>query len=230
MNLSKTANERMWDALLKELLIENMNAQVAELSCDEVPAPSEDFERNISKITRSIGRKETARNIARLMKNGAVMLAMVLSVTFCMLLTQPKVYAAVSDVIRTAISGGFDKYTFQSATEEFDSTIRPSYVPDGYRLRLAEYADSIAFLTYEDYEEGTLDFKYGLAENTSFSIDNERHEYMEISKSGTTYYLYLAKENGDWNSVVWQNGGYAYCIDAHLSADELVKIAESVEF
>lgn len=230
MNLSKNANGRMWDALLKELLLENMNAQVAELSCDEVPAPSDNFERNISKIMHSVGRKEAARNIAKLMKNGVLMIAVVLSVTFCMLLTQPKVYAAVSDVIRTAISGGFDKFTFQSATEEFDSTIRPSYVPDGYKLRLAEYADSIAFLTYEDYEESTIDFKYGLAENTSFSIDNERHEYMEISKSGTTYYLYLAKENGDWSSVVWQKGGYAFCIDAHFDENELVKIAESVEF
>ena len=230
MNLSKNANSRLWDALLKELLIENMNMQVADLSGNDAPMPSESFEKNISKIARSVGRKEAARNVAKLMKNGAITLAAVLSITFCMLLTQPKVYAAVSDVIKTAISGGFDKYIFQGATEKFDSTIRLSYVPDGYKLRLAEYADSIAFLTYENYDEVRINFTYGLAENTSFSIDNERHEYMEISKGGTNYNLYLAKENGDWSSVVWQKGDYAFCVDAHISADELVKIAESVEF
>ncbi len=207
-----------------------MDAQVTELSCDEVPAPSESFERNISKIARSIGRKETAKNVARLMKNGAIMIAIVFSVTFRIILTQPKVYTATGDVIKEAISGGFDKYTFQGVAEEFDSTIRLSYVPDGYKLRLAEYSDSIAFLTYEDYGGSTIAFKYGLAENTSFSIDNELHEYMEISKSGTNYNSYLAKEIGDWSSVVWQKDGYAFCIDAHLSADELVKFAESVEF
>ncbi len=69
MNLSKNANSRLWDALLKELLIENMNMKIADLSDDEVPAPSEGFEKNISKIARSVGRKETARNVARLMKN-----------------------------------------------------------------------------------------------------------------------------------------------------------------
>ena len=230
MNLSKNANSRLWDALLKELLIENMNMQVADLSGNDAPMPSESFEKNISKIARSVGRKEAARNVAKLMKNGAITLAAVLSITFCMLLTQPKVYAAVSDVIKTAISGGFDKYIFQGATEKFDSTIRLSYVPDGYKLRLAEYADSIAFLTYENYDEVRINFTYGLAENTSFSIDNERHEYMETSKGGTNYNLYLAKENGDWSSVVWQKGDYAFCVDAHISADELVKIAESVEF
>lgn len=230
MNLSKNANSRLWDALLKELLIENMNMQVADLSGNDAPMPSESFEKNISKIARSVGRKEAARNVAKLMKNGAITLAAVLSITFCMLLTQPKVYAAVSDVIKTAISGGFDKYIFQGATEKFDSTIRLSYVPDGYKLRLAEYADSIAFLTYENYDEVRIDFTYGLAENTSFSIDNERHEYMETSKGGTNYNLYLAKENGDWSSVVWQKGDYAFCVYAHISADELVKIAESVEF
>ena len=230
MNLSKNANSRLWDALLKELLIENMNMQVADLSGNDAPMPSESFEKNISKIARSVGRKEAARNVAKLMKNGAIMIAAVLSISFCILLTQPKVYAAVSDVIKTAISGGFDKYAFQGAAEKFDSTIRLSYVPDGYKLRLAEYADSIAFLTYENYNEVRINFTYGLAENTSFSIDNERHEYMEISKGGTNYNLYLAKENGDWSSVVWQKGDYAFCVDAHISADELVKIAENAKF
>ncbi len=158
------------------------------------------------------------------------MIAAVLSISFCILLTQPKVYAAVSDVIKTAISGGFDKYAFQGAAEKFDSTIRLSYVPDGYKLRLAEYADSIAFLTYENYDEVRINFTYGLAENTSFSIDNERHECKEISKSGTVYHLYIAKEEDDWSSIIWQQNGYAFCIDAHFDADELVKIAENVEF
>lgn len=230
MNLSKNANSRLWDALLKELLIENMNMQIADLSGNDVPTPSENFEKNISKIARSVGRKETARNAMRLMKNGAIMIAAVLSISFCILLTQPKVYAAVSDVIKTAISGGFDKYAFQGAAEKFDSTIRLSYVPDGYKLRLAEYADSIAFLTYENYDEVRINFTYGLAENTSFSIDNERHECKEISKSGTVYHLYIAKGEDDLSSIIWQKNGYAFCIDAHFDADELVKIAENVEF
>ena len=239
MNLSKNANSRLWDALLKELLIENMNMKIADLSGNDVPTPSENFEKNISKIARSVGRKETARNVARLMKNGAIMIAAVLSISFCILLTQPKVYAAVSDVIKTAISGGFDKYTFSGDNAEFDSTVRLGYVPQDYELRNAEFfGNAYASLMYvniadeangkDDPDEINLD--YGIAENSSFSIDNERHEYKEISKDGTVYHLYIAKEEGDWSSVIWQKNGYAFCIDAHFDSDELVKIAENVEF
>ena len=230
MNFSKNANSRLWDALLKELLIENLNMKIADLSGDEVPTPSENFEKNISKIARSVGRKETARNVARLMKNSAITLAAVLSITFCMLLTQPKVYAAVSDVIKTAISGGFDKYTFSGDNAEFDSTVRLGYVPKGFSLRHADYSDCFATLTYEDNDGSGFEFEYGITANTSFSFDNERHEYKEISKNGAVYYLYISKEEDDWSSIIWQKNGYAFCIDAHFGADELVKIAENVEF
>ena len=239
MNLSKNANSRLWDALLKELLIENMNMQVADLSGNDAPMPSESFEKNISKIARSVGRKETARNAARLMKNGAIMIAAVLSISFCILLTQSKVYAAVSDVIRTAISGGFDKYRFSGDNAEFDSTVRLGYVPQNYELRNAEFSGnayaSLIYVNIADEAKGKdeadeIKLDYGISASTSFSIDNERHECKEISKSGTVYYLYIAKEEDDWSSIIWQKNGYAFCIDAHFDADELVKIAENVEF
>ena len=239
MNLSKNANSRLWDALLKELLIENMNMQVADLSGNDAPMPSESFEKNISKIARSVGRKEAARNVAKLMKNGTITLAVVLSITFCMLLTQPKVYAAVSDVIKTAISGGFDKYTFSGDNAEFDSTVRLGYVPQNYELRNAEFSGnayaSLIYVNIADEAKGKdeadeIKLDYGISASTSFSIDNERHECKEISKSGTVYHLYIAKEEDDWSSIIWQKNGYAFCIDAHFDADELVKIAENVEF
>ena len=239
MNLSKNANSRLWDALLKELLIENMNMQVADLSGNDAPMPSESFEKNISKIARSVGRKEAARNVAKLMKSGAIMIAAVLSISFCILLTQPKVYAAVSDVIKTAISGGFDKYTFSGDNAEFDSTVRLGYVPQDYELRNAEFFGnayaSLMYVNIADEANGKddpdeINLEYGIAENSSFSIDNERHEYKEISKDGTVYHLYIAKEEGDWSSVIWQKNGYAFCIAAHFDSDELVKIAENVEF
>ena len=239
MNLNKNANSRLWDALLKEILIENLNMQIADLSGNDAPKPSENFEKNISKIARSVGRKEAARSAIRLMKNGAIMIAAVLSISFCMLLTQPKVYAAVSDVIKTAISGGFDKYTFSGDNAEFDSTVRLGYVPKDYELRNAEFFSSayasLIYVNTADEAKGKdnpdeINLDYGLSTNTSFSIDNERHEYKEISKNGAVYHLYIAKEAGDWSSIIWQQNGYAFCIDAHFGADELVKIAESVEF
>ena len=137
------------------------------------------------------------------MKSGAVMIAAVLSISFCILITQPKVYAAVSDVIKTAISGGFDKYTFSGDNAEFDSTVRLGYVPQDYELRNAEFiGNAYASLTYvnkadEANEKDKVDeivLEYGSSENTSFSVDNERHEYKEISKKASFITCILQKK------------------------------------
>ncbi len=230
MNLSKNANARLWDALLKELLIEDLNSQLREFSGDNAPSTSGNFDRKIAKIARSVGRKEAAKNLAKAAKTCAVTAAFVISVGFGLLLTQPSVYAAVGDVFRTAISGGFDKYTFSGDSGEFELTAHLGYTPEGYELRHADFADSFAALTYEDTDGDRIEFEYGKAANSSFSVDNERHEHKEVAKNCAVYHLYLAKEEGDWNTVIWQKDGRAFCIDAHFDGDELVKIAENVEF
>ena len=160
------------------------------------------------------------------------MIAVVISVTFCILLTQPKIYATVSDVIKTATSGGFDKYTYRGelSEETFDEYKRLGYVPEGYDIRSIVFGGCAAVLNYENENEDTIEFMYGIASNSSISIDNERHTYKEIKHNGQTYYLYIATEENDWSTIIWYRGDYVYSVNAHFDENELVKIAESVEF
>ena len=59
MPLSKGANERLWDAVIKEALIESMRLELDEAEQNAEPHSfSPQFEHNMKKLSRSIGIKE----------------------------------------------------------------------------------------------------------------------------------------------------------------------------
>lgn len=230
MPLSRGANERLWDAVIKEALIESMNRELDESEQNIEPHNfSSKFEHNINKLIKNIGRKEKAQAAGKVIGKFAVTAATVMGILFGGLLTQQEVYAAVGNVIRNIFST-HDKYTYQGSSEDmtFDDTIRLGYVPNGYELRTALYSHSNVLLTYESVDENSIDFEYGLADTTSVSVDNERHILKEINKKEQTYYYYEPIEADDFSTLIWYNNGYVYSIDAQFSEDEIIKIAENI--
>lgn len=230
MPLSKGANERLWDAVIKEALIESMNRELEELEQNTEPHKfSLRFEHNMNKLIKRIGRKEKAQAAGKVIGKFAVTAAALMGIMFGGFLTQPEVYAAVSNVIRSTFST-HDKYTYQDKSEDivFDDTFRLGYVPDGYELRSVYYMGNANFLTYESEDGKTIDFEYAIADATSISVDNERHIFKEINKSNQTYYYYESTEADDFSVLIWYDNGYVYCIDAQTCKDKIVKIAENI--
>jgi len=231
MRLSERANERLWDSLLTEVLIEDCKNELAELEASAEPHTfSSGFEKRIQKIRHSVSRKETAIGIAAFVRKASVTAAAIAGILFMIFLTQPQVYAAVEDVVRS-IFETHDKYVYQGepADGTFDENKRLGYVPNGYELRSIVYGKSIAYLTYENADDETIDFNYGFADKSSISIDNERHNYERLEHNGQTYYVYVAIEENDQNAIIWYNGDYVYSISSQLSEDEIIKIAENVK-
>lgn len=234
MPLSKGANERLWDAVIKEALIESMSRELDEAEQDAEPHSfSPQFEHNMKKMLKSIGRKEKAQDIGRAFCKFAVTAAAVMGIMFSGLLTQQEVSAAVSNVIKN-IFPTHDKYTYQGSFDsddmDFDYSIEPGYIPEGYELRTVNYLGNAKLMTYESEDEKTIDFEYCFADGTAISVDNENHRLKEINKNGQTYFYYEAVEEDDLNVLIWYSGVYVYDIDAQLFEDEIVKIAESIEF
>lgn len=230
MPLSRGANERLWDAVIKEALIESMNRELDETEQNIEPHKfSSQFEHNMNKLIKNIGRKEKEQTVGKVIGKFAVTAATVMGIMFGGFLTQQEVYAAVGNVIRNIFST-HDKYTYQGSSEDmtFDDTIRLGYVPNGYELRTAFYSHSNVLLTYESVDENSIDFEYGLADTTSVSVDNERHILKEINKKEQTYYYYEPIEADDFSTLIWYNNGYVYSIDAQFSEDEIIKIAENI--
>ena len=133
MPLSRGANERLWDAVIKEALIESMNRELDETEQNIEPHKfSSQFEHNMNKLIKNIGRKEKAQTVGKVIGKFAVTAATVMGIMFGGFLTQQEVYAAVGNVIRNIFST-HDKYTYQGSSEDmtFDDTIRLGYVPNG---------------------------------------------------------------------------------------------------
>lgn len=230
MPLSKGANERLWDAVIKEALIESMNRELDETEQNIEPHNfSSQFEHNMNKLIKNIGRKEKAQAAGKTIGKFAVTAATVMGVLFWGVLTQQEVYAAVGNVIRSIFST-HDKYTYQGSSEDmtFDDTIRLEYVPEGYELRSVYYMGNANLLTYESEEGINLYFNYSLAEGSSITVDNENSSYKETIENNKIYYFYKSEQD-DFNTLIWFDEKYAYSIDAQISEDEIIKIAENIK-
>lgn len=231
MPLSKGGNERLWDAVIKEALIEEMEDEIEQFENNlEEHSFSPRFNDKMDRLIRNIGKKEKIQAVEKTLGRVMLTAAAVMGIMFGGLLTQQEVYAAVESVIKEVFSTN-DKYTYHGNSEntEFDDSIRLGYVPEGYELRSVYYMGNGNFLTYESIDGNIIEFEYSLADSTSVTIDNERHIKKDININGTTYYLYESIEDNDYNIIIWYDNGYAFDINAQICTDEIIRIAESIK-
>ncbi len=231
MRFSDRANERLWDGFLRETLIEDCLKELEDLGAgDETHGFSEGFERKILGIKRSVSGKEALKSFARLVRTGAVAAASVLGICFVMLLTQPKIYAAVGEAIREVFSD-HDSFSYRGEFDgELDDGKRLGYVPKGYRLRNIDYvADALMSLSYRNEVNDSIVFEYGIASKCTLSVYKNGREFKEKTVGERTYYLYMSSDGaGMWSYIVWYDGDYAFSLSGQLSESEIVKIAENV--
>lgn len=233
MDYKKSLNSDLFEEMMKYALIERYTSEVNSLKAEPEEEPfSEAFDKKVSRIIRKVGRKEQLKNVAKLAAKSLTIILMVLGVSFGILMTQPKVYAAVCDVVRTVFED-HDSYSSNASNSNmdgktFNNNIVPSYIPEGYKLRQAFYGDYNVDLIYENIDNMDIRYGYGDKDGTEISINNERIEYSEKSLNGVTYHIYEAAVSDDYNTVIFCNDKYVFMIDSQLSVDEIVKIAESV--
>ena len=232
--INQRTNNKIFDLLIADALADVWDMEFAKYDDNDTEEEyqfSDEFERNIRKIRNSIGRKERMKNAGRFSLKFFVTIAAIMGIAFGGLLTQPTVFASVQNVFRNIFSD-HDEYTFSGEQQEgfiFDQNKRLGYIPDGYELRMVFYAKEDIFTTYETDDGKNIEFDYGLASNSSISVDNERNTYYELNYNNVTYHYYEAlDQEADYNTLIWYSDGYAFCINAQLSKDELIKTAENI--
>jgi len=233
MDYKKALNNDMFEAMMKCALIERYTGEVDRLKAESANEPfSEYLDKKVRRIIRKVGRKEHLINVGKLAAKSLAIILMILGVTFGIMLTQPKVYAAVWDVVRTVFED-HDSYSSNIGSSNmdgktFDNNIVPSYIPEGYKLRQAFYGDYNVDLIYENADDMDIQYGYSTKDGTEISINNERINFSERTIEGVTYYVYEATVDNDYSDVIWCNSNYVFMLRSQLSADEIVKIAESV--
>lgn len=233
MDHKKSLNSDIFEAMMKRALIERYTDEVDSLKAESEDKPvSESFDKKARRIIRKVGRKEQFKNAGKFTLKFLTIILMVLGVSFGVLLTQPKVYAAVWDVVRTVFED-HDSYSSNASNSNmdgktFNNNIVPSYIPEGYKLRQAFYGDYNVDLIYNNADDMDIQYGYGTKDGTEISINNERVNFSERMIEGVTYYVYEATIDNDYSDVIWCNFNYVFMLRSQLSADEIVKIAESV--
>lgn len=243
MIFSKSANERLWDSLLKEALIIRAENELNELKTNAVPHnASEGHKKKMKKILSRAGRKEAARGIIKSSFRFLTSAAAALGIAFSVLLTQNEVYAAVYSVMARTVHPTHDEYvsseneiTVDSDEAAFNENIRFGYIPEGYELRTVTYLGNMMFITYESNEGEVIYFTYSTVESSSFSVDNEHHDYSTFISDGIEYHYYDSNSRDYYNSLLWADDShvdcdYIYCIESLISKDEIVKIAKNLKY
>lgn len=227
--------EKIFDVVLAAALKESLEKDFQEVDELVAKAPphefSPQFEKKMKKLINSIGRKDRIKKVKRIIVRTTVSIAASFGIIFGVLLTQPEVSAAVQNVIRTVFDR-FDKYDYignELTVENFNNNIRLGYVTDGYYLSNGDYSPASVSLTYVNEYENEIMFDYGIAKGASSVYDNEHNSYSDFTINGIEYYYYESNDNDFFDTIVWYKDGYNFSILAHLSKEELVKIAENVK-
>ena len=184
----------------------------------------------MKKLIHSIGRKDRIKKFKHIAVQTIVSAAAVFGVIFGGLLTQPEVFAAVQHVFRSVFDT-YDKYEFVSdelTIDNFNNNIRLGYVPDGYYLSEGKYSPAYVMLTYTNESE-KIRFNYAIANGLFSYYNNENNLYDTFYNNDIEYHYYKSNDEDFADTLMWYEDGYSFSILAHLSKDELVKIAENLE-
>ena len=231
--MNAAAKDKIFDIVLAEALKECMDEELEEVDrivADEKYELSPQFDKDMKKFINSVGRKDRIKKYARNCVKAVISAAAVFGIFFGVLLTQPSVFAAVQNVFRSVFNT-HDRYEFvgeELTIDNFDNSFRLGYIPDGYYLSEGFYTSMSVTLFYKN-KTNEITFEYGIANFTSTSYDNEHNTYYEFEHNGTDYHYYESNDKDFNNKLIWYEDGYVFGIYAHLSKDELIKIAENIE-
>lgn len=225
-------NKNLFDALLTVAVAEAFEAEMGALPPEEDLAgfePSPALEQRIRRLIRENFRKAAAKRAALTIGKIAACLCILLSVSCVVLLS----VEATRIAIFNAIIEWNEKYTsFQFANTGSAETVggfkRPSYLPEGYTEKEAEFHEICAFLVYENSAGDMIIINEQLAEASTTAIDNERHEYSEITVNGVRAHLFKAMAEDDVYIILLEDRGIVYTVLADIDVGELIRIAGSL--
>lgn len=231
--MNAATKEKIFDLILADALKESMRKEFEEIdkmTAEETHEFSPQFEKKMRKLINSVGRKENLKKIKHFAVKSIAPIAVIFSIISGSLLVQPEVFASVQNVFRKVFDK-YDKYEYigeELTFENFDNNIRLGYVPDGYYLSLGDYSTINVTLFYTN-ETDKITFEYGIANFTTTSYDNEHSSYSSFILNDVEYHYYESNDNVFNNKLIWYKDGYVFGIYAHLSKEELVKIAENIK-
>lgn len=231
-------NDSQFEALLKEAVceyhIEELKAIPSNRELKAAYTLSPEFYRKMDKILIAQEKVMRKYNIIRILKYAAIIVLMIGTLA----LTNSDVRAKIKEIFLEM----FDEYavmTFNSDSENVITSLEDldfelGYVPDGFEL-VEEMKDSnIVRSKYTNTKEDILVRCYLISNNeNNLNSDNKGVRYESITINGEfECYFRSSEDTNKENSLICYNSklGFYVSITANLSKEELVKIAENIDY
>lgn len=234
MNTTRMSDS-MFEALFRQAVIDEYTHEIDSILPNETLMDmisfSSDFELRMKQLLAKDHRIEIIKRVLYIGKRAAIFIIVVISIVFCVLLTNSEVRA----VVKNTVIEWYDRFTSFLFHEESSSISemkewRPDYLTMGYdeasierlgRATNIEYSNSLGNIIYFSYRPG--------GNNTNISIDNENHQIESDDINGHEAYIAIATSDDYDNGVIWTMEGYIFSVWSKLSIDELKKIAQSIK-
>lgn len=101
-----------------------------------------------------------------------------------------------------------------------------TYIPEGFTLEEDRISEISHNQTYFNEEGLVIGLDQTRIDKAAFTVDTEHVEPVEIMLNGDQPAWYLG--NPTLKVIYWDDGTYSFCVVAHLSKEEIIKIAESL--
>ncbi|MCL2638027.1 MAG: DUF4367 domain-containing protein [Oscillospiraceae bacterium] len=222
----------LFDSVLKQAVIENHAAEMAAIPSEaelaELYTFSDEHNRKMKKLFAADKRKTAVAFALRFSKTATAAAAVIVCVA---LATNPSVSAFFKDIF-VKITSGFNQHEFNDDTiitiENFNHDLRPTYLPEGYRITFAYYSLISMLVEFNDEDFNLISLQYGLANSIAISVDNEHSEPHSILVNGREAVFYESNTEDRPSYFVWNIGGYGFVLSAQIELDEFIEIAESI--
>jgi len=169
----------------------------------------------------------------KILKKSAIIVLVVLSLSFVSLLTVESVRTEIYNVI-TTFYGKYIDVRFantnnqDAAPEKIEHIYLPSYVPDGYVEVGILKSDYNIKAIYMNSGDNILFYSQDLL-SAAIGVDGEDYTESDITINGKNGKIYeYNKPDGIFFTIIWHDNKYSYSLTGHSSREEVVKIAESV--
>lgn len=104
-----------------------------------------------------------------------------------------------------------------------------TYVPKGYKKKETRDLTNMMDVVYENKEGQQLFFDYTSKEGVyTIGQDNEHGSLRKLRIGENEAILYESQDTSFMNTLILDTEDYVFTLDGYLSADELIKMAESI--
>ncbi|MCI1965987.1 MAG: DUF4367 domain-containing protein [Oscillospiraceae bacterium] len=242
MNKAKL-NRELFETMLKEAVCETFENELqslpAEQELEQICELSPSTKQKIQHIIRAERRHAVCRKMRAVSKRVAILLAIVVPVSFGSLLSVEASRNAIFNAIiewkddRARISYQQGSSDFSEAADRSARTnavYAPSYLPDGFTALKKKQVGHMLVVTYRDKNGKDIIFQQSLLSDGGHNvIDSEHSTYSQININGEQASLFRANTNEDSSLLLWENQKFSFLLMSKIDPKELIKIAESVK-